>query len=194
VQGAQTRLELAKQAAAFVRLIDKLPLPVKDSPGFLVNRVLGPYMQNAFRLIDEGMKPETIDAAMEEFGMPMGPAELADTVGLDICLAAGKALAKGSASVPKLLATKVEAGQLGKKTGQGIYRWDNGRAVKGQPDAYGPELIDKLIAPYLTEAQQVLKEGIVADADLVDAGLIFGTGFAPFRGGPLHYLESKNRK
>ena len=180
---------MAKRAAAFVRFIDKLPLPVKDSPGFLVNRVLGPYMQNAFRMIDEGVKPETIDAAMEEFGMPMGPAELADTVGLDICLAAGKSLAKGSTSVPKVLSTKVEAGQLGKKTGQGIYRWPDGKAMKGQPDAYGPDLIDKLISPYLAEAQHVLEEGIVAEADLVDAGLIFGTGFAPFRGGPLLYLQ-----
>src|SRR5438270_1694589 len=127
VHGAQTRPEIAKNAAAFVRYIDKLPLPVKDAAGFLVNRVLGPYMQNAFRLIDEGVKPETIDAAMEEFGMPMGPAELADTVGLDICLHAGKSLAKGATSVPKLLAPKVEAGQLGKKTGQGIYRWEKGR-------------------------------------------------------------------
>ena len=145
-------------------------------------------MQNAFRLIDEGVKPETIDAAMEEFGMPMGPAELADTVGLDICLHAGKLLAKGATSVPKLLATKVEAGQLGKKTGQGIYRWEKGRAVKGRPDAYEPELIEQLIVPYLSEAQRAVEEGIVADADLADAGLIFGTGFAPFRGGPLHYL------
>src|SRR5438270_12492741 len=149
VSGDRTKAEFARKAAAFVRRIDKLPLPVKDSPGFLVNRVLGPYMQDAFRLIDEGVKPETIDAAMEEFGMPMGPAELADTVGLDICLHAGKSLAKGAASVPKLLATKVEAGQLGKKTGQGIYRWANGRAVKGRADAYGPELVEKLISPYL---------------------------------------------
>src|SRR5690349_8345077 len=193
VQSAQTRPELARKAAAFVRAIDKLPLPVKDSPGFLVNRVLGPYMQNAFRLIDEGVKPETIDAAMESFGMPMGPAELADTVGLDICLHAGEALAKaagGAVQVPKMLKSKVDAGQLGKKSGQGIYRWENGKAVKGQPDAYGPELVDQLIAPYLTEAQRVLQEGIVADADLVDAGLIFGTGFAPFRGGPLHYVAN----
>jgi len=191
VSSSQTSPELAKKAAAFVRYIDKLPLPVKDSPGFLVNRVLGPYMQNAFRLIDEGMKPETLDAAMEDFGMPMGPAELADTVGLDICLAAGKSLAKGAVSIPKILAGKVELGQLGKKTGQGIYRWDNGRAVKGQPDSYGQDLVDKLIEPYLMEAQRVLQEGIVTDADLVDAGLIFGTGFAPFRGGPLHYLASR---
>jgi 3-hydroxyacyl-CoA dehydrogenase/enoyl-CoA hydratase/3-hydroxybutyryl-CoA epimerase len=189
VQGTQTRPEIAKQAAAFVRHIDKLPLPVKDSPGFLVNRVLGPYMQHAFRLIDEGVKPETIDAAMEEFGMPMGPAELADTVGLDICLHAGKALAKDATSIPRVLSTNVEAGRLGKKTGQGIYRWVDGKAQKGAPDPYGPDLIEKLIAPYLAEAQRVVEEGIVADADLADAGLIFGTGFAPFRGGPLHYLQ-----
>jgi 3-hydroxyacyl-CoA dehydrogenase/enoyl-CoA hydratase/3-hydroxybutyryl-CoA epimerase len=189
VHGTQTRPDIAQQAAAFVRLIDKLPLPVKDAPGFLVNRVLGPYMQNAFRLIDEGVKPETLDAAMEEFGMPMGPAELADTVGLDICLHAGKSLAKGATSVPRILQSKVDAGQLGKKTGRGIYRWEKGRAAKGAPDAYGRELIEQLIAPYLAEAQRAVDEGIVADADLADAGLIFGTGFAPFRGGPLHYLQ-----
>jgi 3-hydroxyacyl-CoA dehydrogenase / enoyl-CoA hydratase / 3-hydroxybutyryl-CoA epimerase len=191
VAGDRTDPVLARKAAAFVRHIDKLPLPVKDSPGFLVNRVLGPYMQNAFRLIDEGTKPETIDAAMEEFGMPMGPAELADTVGLDICLAAGKSLAKNVTQVPKILANKVELGQLGKKTGQGIYRWVDGKAVKGQSDACGRELIDALIEPYLNEAQAVLAEGIAGDADLIDAGLIFGTGFAPFRGGPLHYLASR---
>jgi 3-hydroxyacyl-CoA dehydrogenase/enoyl-CoA hydratase/3-hydroxybutyryl-CoA epimerase len=189
VQGAQTRPEIASNAAAFVRQIDKLPLPVKDSPGFLVNRVLGPYMQNAFRLIDEGMKPETLDAAMEEFGMPMGPAELADTVGLDICLHAGKSLAKDATSIPRVLSGNVEAGRLGKKTGQGIYRWVDGKAQKGTPDSYGPDLVEKLIGPYLAEAQRVVEEGLVADADLADAGLIFGTGFAPFRGGPLHHLE-----
>src|SRR2546421_2056895 len=169
VAGDRTQPEVAKRAAAFVRFIDKLPLPVKDSPGFLVNRVLGPYMQNAFRMIDEGVKPETIDAAMEEFGMPMGPAELADTVGLDICLHAGKSLAKGATSVPKLLATKVEAGQLGKKTGQGIYRWQEARALKGRAHAYGPHLIDKLISPYLAQTPRVLEEGILAEADLGQA-------------------------
>jgi len=150
--------------------------------------VLGPYMQNAFRELDRGMKPETIDAAMESFGMPMGPIELADTVGLDICLAAGKELAGAGAEAPKVLLDKVAAKQLGKKTGQGIYRWENGKPVKGAPDPVTPEATKSLIAPYLAEAQAVLKDGIVADADLIDAGLIFGTGFAPFRGGPLHYL------
>jgi 3-hydroxyacyl-CoA dehydrogenase/enoyl-CoA hydratase/3-hydroxybutyryl-CoA epimerase len=196
VAGARTRDDMVRKATSFVRQIDKLPLPVKDSPGFLVNRVLGPYMQNAFRMLDEGVKPETLDAAMEAFGMPMGPIELADTVGLDICLAAGKTLAKKGqqgedAEAPQALLNKVALGHLGKKTGQGIYRYEKGRAVKGQPGAWRPELVEALIGPYLSEAQAVLAEGIVADADLIDAGLIFGTGFAPFRGGPLHYLESK---
>jgi 3-hydroxyacyl-CoA dehydrogenase/enoyl-CoA hydratase/3-hydroxybutyryl-CoA epimerase len=193
VSSSSTNPEIAQKAAAFVRQIDKLPLPVKDAPGFLVNRVLGPYMLNAFRLLDEGYKPETLDAAMESFGMPMGPAELADTVGLDICLAAGKALAAGATQVPEILANKVALGHLGKKTGQGLYRYEDGKAVKGQPDAFDRRLVEALIEPYLDEAQAALAEGIVADAELVDAGLIFGTGFAPFRGGPLHYLENRGK-
>jgi 3-hydroxyacyl-CoA dehydrogenase/enoyl-CoA hydratase/3-hydroxybutyryl-CoA epimerase len=188
-----------KNALAFVRQIDKLPLPVKDAPGFLVNRVLGPYMQNAFRMLDEGVKPETLDAAMEAFGMPMGPIELADTVGLDICLHAGKQLAKKDASgrepeAPEILLNKVALGQLGRKSGQGIYRWESNRPVKGQPGAWDQRTIEALIQPYLEEAQAVLAEGIVPDAELIDAGLIFGTGFAPFRGGPLHFLESQKTK
>jgi 3-hydroxyacyl-CoA dehydrogenase/enoyl-CoA hydratase/3-hydroxybutyryl-CoA epimerase len=197
VSGERTDAALAGKAAAFVRQLDKLPLPVKDSPGFLVNRVLGPYMQNAFRMLDEGVKPETIDAAMEDFGMPMGPIELADTVGLDICLAAGKELAKKGASgepdAPKALLDKVALGQLGKKTGQGIYRYEKGRPVKSAADAPPRDLVESLIEPYLAETQAVLAEGIVQDADLIDAGLIFGTGFAPFRGGPLHYLAERER-
>jgi 3-hydroxyacyl-CoA dehydrogenase/enoyl-CoA hydratase/3-hydroxybutyryl-CoA epimerase len=195
VSGPGTQEAMTRKATAFVRQIDKLPLPVGDAPGFLVNRVLGPYMQNAFRMLDEGLKPETLDAAMEGFGMPMGPIELADTVGLDICLAAGKALAKkgahGEPEAPKVLLDKVALGQLGKKTGQGIYRYEKGKPAKGQPDAVRPELVDALIEPYLNEAKAVRDEGIVADADLIDAGLIFGTGFAPFRGGPLHYLQTR---
>lgn len=194
VQGEKTNSEIAKKAAAFVRQIDKLPLPVKDSPGFLVNRVLGPYMLNAFRMLDAGAKPETLDRAMEDFGMPMGPAELADTVGLDICLHAGKSLAKGATAVPAILESKVALGQLGKKTGQGIYKYVDGKLQKGEPDAYDQTLVDSLIEPYLREAEAAVAEGIVADADLADAGLIFGTGFAPFRGGPLHYMKTRARQ
>jgi 3-hydroxyacyl-CoA dehydrogenase / enoyl-CoA hydratase / 3-hydroxybutyryl-CoA epimerase len=194
VSAQGTDPEVAKKAAAFIRQIDKLPLPTRDSPGFLVNRVLGPYMQNAFRLIEQGAKPETLDAAMVQFGMPMGPAELADTVGLDICLHAGKSLAKAaSAQVPKFLEEKVAAGELGRKTGKGIYAWVGGKPQKGAPDAYDQKLIDELITPYLDEARAAVAEGIVADADLADAGLIFGTGFAPFRGGPLHYGKTAGR-
>jgi 3-hydroxyacyl-CoA dehydrogenase/enoyl-CoA hydratase/3-hydroxybutyryl-CoA epimerase len=128
---------------------------------------------------------------MEDFGMPMGPAELADTVGLDICLAAGKALAKGATDVPQALANKVALGQLGRKTGQGIYKWVEGKPQKGAPDPHDQALVDQLIEPYLREAQAAVEEGIVEDADLADAGLIFGSGFAPFRGGPLNYLKNR---
>ncbi|TMG79139.1 MAG: crotonase [Betaproteobacteria bacterium] len=190
VKGAGTDAEIAKKAAAFVRQIDKLPLPVRDSPGFLVNRVLGPYLDQALRMVDQGLAPETLDAAATAFGMPMGPIELADTVGLDICLAVGKELAGGSAEPPKRLAGLVAAGNLGRKTGRGFYLWKDGKARKGRAGGATHDLSEKLIGPYLKEAQAVVAEGIVADADLADAGLIFGTGFAPFRGGPLNYLAT----
>ena len=190
VSGARTDTAIADKAAAFVRQIDKLPLHVKDSPGFLVNRVLGPYIQQAFRMVDEGIAPEALDAAMEAFGMPMGPIELADVVGLDICMAVGRELAHDAAP-PRRLQRLFDAGQLGKKSGEGYYIWKDGKVQKGEPGPVAPELCERLIAPYLKEAQAVVAEGIVADADLADAGLIFGTGFAPFRGGPLHYLKTR---
>jgi 3-hydroxyacyl-CoA dehydrogenase/enoyl-CoA hydratase/3-hydroxybutyryl-CoA epimerase len=181
--------EWAKKGAAFVRQIDKLPLYVKDAPGFLVNRVLGPYMANALRMMDEGIAKETIDKAMEQFGMPMGPITLADTVGLDIVAAAGKALAAADAQPPKQLADLIAAGKLGKKTGEGFYKWVDGKPQKGEAGQVTDELVHRLIGPYLVEAKKTVDEGIVADADLADAGLIFGTGFAPFRGGPMKYLR-----
>jgi len=191
VTGAETAPEWAQKGAAFVRQIDKLPLPVKDAPGFLVNRVLGPYLLQAFKLVDEGIAKETIDAAATRFGMPMGPIELADTVGLDICAAAGKALAGEGATMPASLAGLVEAGKLGKKTGEGFYEWVKGKPDKGPVGEVPGDLAQRLIEPYLAEAQKTVAEGIVPDADLADAGLVFGTGFAPFRGGPLHYLASR---
>ena len=177
------------RGAAFARAVDKLPLPVKSAPGFLVNRVLAPYLMTAMRAVDEGIAPEAVDEAAVAFGMPMGPIELADSVGLDICLAVGRMLGK-KGEPARRLAEHVAAGQLGRKTGRGFYAWVDGRPQK-QPTAAIPAGLDRrLVDPMIAEARAALAEGIVADADLVDAGAIFGTGFAPFRGGPLHYAQS----
>ena len=189
VVGRQTRDALVPQAAAFVRQIDKLPLPVKSAPGFLVNRVLAPYLMAAMRCVDEGVSPETVDEAALAFGMPMGPIELADTVGLDICVAVGKMLGD-SAAPPKKLMDAIAAGNLGRKSGRGFYAWVDGKPQKGAAGAVPEGLAGRLIEPFVAEAKSALDQHIVADADLVDAGAIFGTGFAPFRGGPLHYAAT----
>jgi 3-hydroxyacyl-CoA dehydrogenase/enoyl-CoA hydratase/3-hydroxybutyryl-CoA epimerase len=192
VSASITDPSIAAKAAAFVRSLDKLPLAVKDAPGFLVNRVLGPYLHQALRMTNEGVAPETLDAAMERFGMPVGPIELADMVGLDICLAVARELA-GGAAPPSNLEALVRAGNLGKKSGRGFYDWAGGKPRKRASGAVSQDLIDSLIEPYLKEALAAVSEGIVADADCADAGRIFGTGFAPFRGGPLHYLAERSR-
>ncbi len=192
VVGASTRASLVAPAAAFVRQLDKLPLPVKSSPGFLVNRILAPYLTAAFRAVDEGIAPETVDEAAVAFGMPMGPIELADTVGLDICVAVGKLL--GDGAPPRELMKHVDANELGKKSGRGFYRWEDGKPVKAAPGPVPEGLTARLVDPYVAEARQALAEGVVGDADLVDAGAIFATGFAPFRGGPLHDASAPARR
>jgi 3-hydroxyacyl-CoA dehydrogenase / enoyl-CoA hydratase / 3-hydroxybutyryl-CoA epimerase len=193
VAGSQTRNEIVARGAAFARQIDKLPLPVRSAPGFLVNRVLAPYLIAAMRCVDEGLAPETVDEAALSFGMPMGPIELADTVGLDICMAVGSML-DPQAQPPRKLKELVDAERLGKKSGQGFYAWVNGRAQKGAPGVVPAELANRLVGPFVAEAKAALSDRIVADADLVDAGAIFGTGFAPFRGGPIHYAETLARQ
>jgi 3-hydroxyacyl-CoA dehydrogenase / enoyl-CoA hydratase / 3-hydroxybutyryl-CoA epimerase len=176
---------MVRAACAFVKQIDKLPLPVRSAPGFLVNAVLAPYMLAAMRAVDDGISPETVDEAMLTFGMPMGPIELVDTVGLDIALAAGQQLA-GGAEAPRCLQQRVERGQLGKKSGQGFYDWSSGQAKKAAPGSVPAGLAEKLVKPLVDRSSQLVADGVVADADLADAGVIFGTGFAPFTGGPLH--------
>jgi 3-hydroxyacyl-CoA dehydrogenase/enoyl-CoA hydratase/3-hydroxybutyryl-CoA epimerase len=141
------------------------------------------------RCVDEGVAPEAVDEAAVAFGMPMGPIELADTVGLDICLAAGRMLAHDAAP-PRTLAERVAAGQLGKKSGRGFYVWVDGRAQKRPSENMPAGLARRLVDPLVAEARAALAEGIVDDADLVDAGAIFGAGFAPFRGGPLRYASA----
>jgi len=191
VTASDTYAGLVETAAAFTRQIDKLPLPVKSAPGFLVNRILAPYLMQAMRYLDQGIAPESVDEAALAFGMPMGPIELADTVGLDICVEVGKMLGDG-AQVPRRLSELIAAGHLGRKTARGFYEWKSGKAQKRSPGTVPAGLSDKLVAPLLSEAQAALNDQIVADADLVDAGAIFGTGFAPFTGGPLHYLASRS--
>lgn len=180
---------VVRAACAFVRQIDKLPLPVRSAPGFLVNAVLAPYMLAAMRAVDEGISPETVDEAMLAFGMPMGPIELIDTVGLDIAMAAGKQLA-GGADAPKCLLQRVEKNQLGKKRGQGFYAWSDGKPQKGSAGSVPAGLAERLVMPLIDRAERLVAEGVVVDADLADAGVIFGTGFAPFTGGPLNWRQA----
>jgi 3-hydroxyacyl-CoA dehydrogenase/enoyl-CoA hydratase/3-hydroxybutyryl-CoA epimerase len=193
VEGKQSDPEMLRKAAAFVRRIDKLPLPVKSAPGFLVNAVLAPYVLEAMRCVDEGIAPETVDEAALAFGMPMGPIELADTVGLDIAVAAGKSLAGAAATPPRKLQELIALGHLGRKSGRGFYTYVKGRPQKGAAGQVPAGLVQRIIDPLLAAADRCVREGVVADADLADAGVIFGTGFAPFTGGPLNYLKQKGQ-
>jgi 3-hydroxyacyl-CoA dehydrogenase / enoyl-CoA hydratase / 3-hydroxybutyryl-CoA epimerase len=191
--------QLLKEALAFVGAIDRLPLPVKSSPGFVVNRALTPYMLEAMVMLDEKIDKLTIDAAAEKFGMPMGPIELADQVGLDICLAVGDMLRSKFGDLlpptPAWLREKVAHGDLGRKTGRGFYVWKDGKADKaaGAPSTAQPteQMIDRLILPMSNVCVACLREGIVDNADMVDGAIIFGTGYAPFRGGPLNYARTR---
>ncbi len=197
VYSEQTDSSERLKGAAFCQQISRFPLPVRSSPGFLVNRVLAPYMMTALRLHRTGVAAEALDAAAEAFGMPMGPMELADTVGLDVCLMVTGVLDKGAdttSAEKQFIQSLVSSGKLGKKSGEGLYVWKNGKPVK-KPDATRTyplaDLAEQLIKAYTDECQAALEEGVVSDSDLLDAGMIFGTGFAPFRGGPLYYLEHR---
>ncbi|HHQ14311.1 MAG TPA: hypothetical protein ENK16_04740 [Chromatiales bacterium] len=194
VSAPQTGERAAETGLAFAKQIGKLPLPCKSLPGFLVNRILAPYMAEALEMMTEGLPAAVIDQAAVDFGMPMGPIELADSVGLDISLHVARLLGPVvGREVSPVLEQKVEAGLLGRKTGEGFYRYRDGKPVRERirPDSAPPETSERLILAYLNEAAACLAEQVVADADLVDAGAIFGTGFAPFRGGPLHYAGER---
>lgn len=185
--------ETERRLAAFCKALGKFPVPVAGTPGFLVNRVLFPYMLEAATAYAEGIPGPVIDKAAVSFGMPMGPIELLDTVGLDVAAGVGEELAPFlGLQIPAALQT-VEPGKRGKKDGQGIYTWEDGRAKKPEvpKDYQAPDdLEDRLVLPLLNEAVACLHDGVVADADLLDAGVIFGTGFAPFRGGPVQYIRA----
>jgi 3-hydroxyacyl-CoA dehydrogenase / enoyl-CoA hydratase / 3-hydroxybutyryl-CoA epimerase len=196
VRGETSSEDSIQKAIAFTRKIDKLPLPCKSSPGFLVNRVLVPYLYEAMFALQDGIPIEVIDEAALRYGMPMGPVELADVVGLDVCKHVGEivsgALNKQKPDTSRLDAL-LAAKKLGRKSGEGFYVWRDGKAVKPSGPVADPpaDLEDRLILALANECAAVLREGIVADADLIDAGCIFGSGFAPFRGGPLTYARKR---
>lgn len=187
--------ETERRLAAFCRAIDKLPVPVAGTPGFLVNRILAPYMQEAILAFGEGIPGRAIDKAALDFGMPMGPIELVDTVGLDVAASVGKIMAAfHGQELPA--AFNVEDGKRGKKDGQGLYVWKDGKPVKPElpKDYKAPaDLQDRLVFALLNEAVSCLHQGVVGDAELLDAGVIFGTGFAPFRGGPIEHIKAVGR-
>ena len=192
IHGEQSDKQTVNKVAAFARHIDKLPLAVKSSPGFLVNRILMPYLLEAVIMYSEGIPAEAIDKAALQFGMPMGPIELADTVGLDVCLYVAKILSKANGTeVPDQLEHMVKTGHLGKKNNKGFYSYQKGKAQKDKTNKYKhmQEVQQRLILMLLNEATSCLRDNIVENEDMLDAGVIFGTGFAPFRGGPIKYIH-----
>jgi 3-hydroxyacyl-CoA dehydrogenase/enoyl-CoA hydratase/3-hydroxybutyryl-CoA epimerase len=193
VRGQQTSDDALARARAFAVALDRLPLDVRSSPGFLVNRILMPYLIEAVKLYEEGVPAPQIDRAAKDFGMPMGPIELADTVGLDICLSVAEELAGPlDTPVPETLRKMVADKKLGKKSGSGFYEYNaKGRAKAMKP---GPKsdlpITERLVLRLLNEAVACLREKVVTDTDAVDAGMVYGTGFAPYLGGPMRYVES----
>ena len=183
------------KARVFTGQLDRFPVPVSSSPGFLVNRALTPYLMEAMALLDEGVPAEAIDKTAEDFGMPMGPIELADQVGLDICLEVAKMISEQSdstmATIPGWLTDKVDKGDLGQKTGKGIYAWKDDKPEKEKSIKAKSELTDRLILPLLNACMHCLSNNVIEDEDLLDGALIFGIGFAPFLGGPLNYAHQR---
>jgi 3-hydroxyacyl-CoA dehydrogenase/enoyl-CoA hydratase/3-hydroxybutyryl-CoA epimerase/3-hydroxyacyl-CoA dehydrogenase/enoyl-CoA hydratase/3-hydroxybutyryl-CoA epimerase/enoyl-CoA isomerase len=207
IRGEQTSDQTTATLVAHVRRIGKTPIVVRDCPGFLVNRVLFFYLNEALMLLEEGASPRAIDKAATDFGMPMGPITLSDVVGLDTSLYAGRVIqaAFPDRSVTStVIADLVAAGRLGQKSGAGFYSYAKGsrgiddpalepilaKVRKSPRTVTQEEITERLFLPMVTEASRVLMEKIVRDPGDVDMGLILGTGFPPFRGGLLRWADS----
>ncbi len=188
------------ELVVFTKAIGKLPLPVKSHPGFLVNRVLLPYMSKAIQLVEQGISPELIDKAALDFGMPMGPLALGDSVGLDICFNVGSIFEEQlgeNYAVPEMLKTLVKEGNLGKKSGKGFYdysrkklkvsKYQNGTILE-KKEIPLEELTNILRNVYVEECRKVLDEGIISSKEHLDAGMVFATGFCPSSGGVSKFL------
>jgi 3-hydroxyacyl-CoA dehydrogenase/enoyl-CoA hydratase/3-hydroxybutyryl-CoA epimerase len=189
-----TEQEALNQGFAFVKAIGKFPLECKSSPGFVVNRILAPYTAEAMHLVQEGVGLADIDEAAMAFGMPVGPVELVDNVGLDVVLHVAEVLgAETEGPVAEQLRKMVDSGKLGRKSGQGFYDWSDGKAAKPPRDSstVPADIEDRLVLAMVNEAVSCLADAVVSDPDLLDAGVIFGTGFAPFRGGPVNYARER---
>lgn len=208
IRGENTSDETVATLVAFAKRIGKLPIVVNDGPGFLVNRLLFPYMNEALQLLSQGAEMQAIDRAAKSFGMPMGPIELYDMVGMDTAFYAGMTMLDAYPDRIKaspILPAMVKAGRLGQKNGKGFFSYEN-RKKRPQPDPEvqpligqyikqertfdREELTNRLFLPMLLEATRALDEGIVRDVRDVDFGLIFGLGFPPFRGGLLFWADS----
>jgi|HubBroStandDraft_4_1064222.scaffolds.fasta_scaffold36069_2 3-hydroxyacyl-CoA dehydrogenase/enoyl-CoA hydratase/3-hydroxybutyryl-CoA epimerase len=196
VHAERTAAEAVQAATAFARRLDKLPVSCRSAPGFMVNRVLTPYLYEAMLAAQEGMSLQAIDACAVSFGMPVGPIELVDVVGLDVAAHVGEIIAQQlQRPVTQIarLAELIAAGRHGRKSGAGFYEWRDGKALKPAAAGAGasPDLTDRLILVLVNECVACLREHIVASVDLIDAAVIFGAGFAPFRGGPLTYARAR---
>ena len=205
IRGDQTGDAALATAFRFALGLGKTPVVVADRPGFLVNRLLGPYLNEAGHLLDEGVSVEVIDAALLEFGMPMGPCRLLDEIGFDVALHAGREMAAafgGRLSPPDVLDRMIEDGRLGRKNGRGFYLYENGKSTGIDPTleslfpraAGGPsgdEVRSRCLWLMVNEAAWALEEAVVDSADRVDLAMIMGTGFPPFRGGLLRWADSE---
>jgi 3-hydroxyacyl-CoA dehydrogenase/enoyl-CoA hydratase/3-hydroxybutyryl-CoA epimerase len=185
--------EIVSRGMQFAGQIGKMPVRCKSAPGFLVNRALLPYIFKAIEAVAGGEKADHIDEALVDFGMPMGPIELADQIGLDVCLDVGIVLGMPPAT-KVLLDEKCRTGTIGRKSGSGFYEWDGNRAIRAH-QSKDPRVMaaiaKNMLAPMIEECRQAVDENVVDTADSADAGMIFGIGFPGFRGGPLNWSKEQ---